>query len=169
MLFDAWLLRRFRADPRERRRAEIARLEELGVTMIELALPTTRTLYRRFVDQFIEPEHAAALFAHGDAPETASRAIDLGRWLRADRVALGGSIGCARWLAAGERAARCVRFERRATLPALEIELATLDDAWAACWPGAFVNFDAGRAVVISVDYEDVRCDVRAAPATPYR
>lgn len=62
-----------------------------------------------------------------------------------------------------------MRFDRRPALPALEIELATIDDAWAASWPGAYVNFDAGRAVVITLDYEDVRCDVRAAPATPYR
>ena len=169
MLFDAWLLRRFRADPREQRRFEIARLTELGVSMTELGLQATRRLYDRFIEQFVDAEHAGALRAHLESAEASERSIEITRWLRADRVRRGGPLGCARWLGEGGRAARCVRFERRASLPALEIDLGTLDDAWAASWPGVFVNFDAGRAVAISLDYEDVRCDVRAAPATPYR
>ena len=69
----------------------------------------------------------------------------------------------------GFEGGRCIRFERRPRLPALDIDLATIDDTWAASWPGVFVRFDAGRAVVITLDYEEIRCDMRAGRGTPYR
>lgn len=169
MLFDAWSLRRFRVDPREAQRFEVERLTGLGVVMTEISPARALPLLRRFVGEFVDPLHAGALVDHFEAPSKDGRALELARWLRPDRTRVGGPIGCARWLAAGGVRARCVRFERRARMPALEIDLSTLDDAWAASWPGAFVNFDAGRAVVITLDYEDVRCDLRSAPATPYR
>lgn len=156
-------------DHREVLRFEIERLSELGVVMTEISAASARPLLRRFVEQFVDPLHAGALLDRLDAADDDGRPLELARWLRADRARHGGPIGCARWLAAGRDHARCVRFERRARMPAREIELSTLDDAWAASWPGAFVNFDAGRAVVITLDYEDVRCDVLAAPSTPYR
>lgn len=77
--------------------------------------------------------------------------------------------GCLRWLTAGKVGARCVRFERRARLPALEIAVDTLDEAWATSWPGVLVDFDAGRALVITVDYEELRCDLQPSGQTPYR
>lgn len=169
MLFDAWSLRRFRLDPREAQRFEVERLEDLGVVMTEISPVRALPLLRRFVEEFVDPLHAGALVDHFEGPSTDGRALELARWLRPDRARTGGPIGCARWLAAGGARARCVRFERRARMPALEIDLATIEDAWAASWPGAFVNFDAGRAVVITLDYEDVRCDLRSAPKTPYR
>jgi len=49
-----------------------------------------------------------------------------------------------------------VRLERRARLPALDIVVIGMDDAWAASWPGLFVNFEAGRAFVVTVDYEEI-------------
>jgi hypothetical protein len=148
---------------------QISRLEALGVALTPIPPDRTRALLARFVDEFVDPQRAAELRARLDDPDGRQRAVELSRWLRPDRARPGGVLGCARWLAAGDAAARCLRFDRRASLPALEIALATLDDAWAASWPGVFVNFAAGRAVVITLDYEDVRCDIRAAPATPYR
>ena len=161
--------RRYREDPRDLRRQQLQRLEQLGVSFVELAPARACALFTRFLDAFIDPERAAELRLLLDASGAAGRATELARWLRPDRTQRGGPLGCARWLAKGEAPARCVRFERHAYLPALEIDLATLDDAWAGSWPGVFVSFDAGRAVVVTLDYEDLRCDVRAAPATPYR
>lgn len=166
---DGWRFIRHRADARDVLSAQIDRLDALGVVMSALPIPRARSLFARFVDEFVDSQRAAELIDRRGDPAGAHRGIELARWLRPDRTRRGGPLGCVRWLAAGKASARGVRFDRRPSLPALEIDLATLDDTWAASWPGAYVNFDAGRAVVITLDYEDVRCDVRAASATPYR
>lgn len=160
---------RFGADPREVRRREVERLEELGVAFVEISPARARPLLGRFVDEFVDPERAPALRALLQASSPTAHALELGRWLRPDRTQRAGPVGCARWLASGRTPARCLRFERRAYLPALDIDLATLDDAWAGSWPGIFVSFEVGRAVVVTLDYEELRCDVRGGPATPYR
>lgn len=166
---DGWPFIRYRVDPRDVLADQVDRLDALGVVMAALPGARARSLFARFVEQFIDPQRAAELIDRREDPAGWHRGIELARWLRPDRTRRGGPLGCMRWLAAGQAFARGVRFDRRPSLPALEIDLATLDDTWAASWPGAYVNFDAGRAVVITLDYEDVRCDVRAAAATPYR
>jgi hypothetical protein len=175
-------LHRFRVDPRAVRRAQIDRLEALGVELQEISSSRGRRLLDRFLHEFLDPRSAAQVSAELARPPGAARPLDFDRWLRPECVRRGergshashqgGSAGCVAWLLAGSTGAPavpCVRFERRPDLPALAIDLATLDDAWAASWPGLFVSFEAGRAVVITLDYEEVRCDVRAARATPYR
>jgi hypothetical protein len=169
----------FRLDPRAARRDAIERLEVLGVVMAEIPVARSRPLLDRFVREFVDPSRAALLAAEIRRPGAASRVLELDTWLRPECVSHGGTIGCTRWLAVGAlpahgvaptgARARCVRFERNAALPALAIDLATLDDSWAASWPGSFVSFETGRAVVVTLDYEEVRCDLRAARGTPYR
>jgi hypothetical protein len=166
---DGWPFIRFRANPRDVLSDQLDRLDALGVVMSALPISRARALFARFVDEFVDPQRAAELLDRRADALGWHRGVELARWLRPDRTRSGGPLGCMRWLAAGETSARGVRFDRRPSLPTLEIELATLDDTWAASWPGAYVNFDAGRAVVITLDYEDIRCDVRAASATPYR
>ena len=171
-------LHRFRVDPRAARRAQVGRLTALGVALVEIPLGRARaspgSLLRRVPRS---PSAPAELSAELAQPRGA---LDFDRWLRPECVRRGehgprsslrgGEAGCVAWLLAGSAdAAPCVRFERRADLPALSIDLATLDDAWAASWPGLFVRFEVGRAVVITIDYEEIRCDVRTARATPYR
>ena len=153
----------YRVDPRSARRDEIARLVTLGVALTEVPVGRSRVLLARFIDEFVDPSRA------GELRLALGRPVELDRWLRPSCVQSGGTIGCVRWLAAAAPAARCVRFERSAILPALDIDLATLDDTWAASWPGLFVSFDAGRALAVTLDYEEVRCDVRAPRGTPYR
>ncbi|MFT3770115.1 MAG: hypothetical protein QM820_32195 [Minicystis sp.] len=160
---------RFRADPRDVLSDQLDRLAGLGVVMSTASAERTRSLFAQFVEVFVDPQHGAELLALREDRSGRHRAVEIARWLRPDRARRGGPLGCMRWLAEGSRSARCVRFDRRGSLPALEIDPATLDDTWAASWPGVFVSFEAGRAVVITLDYEDFRCDVRAAPATPYR
>jgi hypothetical protein len=163
-------LHRFRVDAEVARRDEVERLEALGVVLAEIPPAEARPLLARFVREFVDPARGAWLSAELGGARPSERAFDFDRWLRPECVRRVTAPGCVRWLASGVEDARCVRFERRAHLPALAIALATLDDAWAASWPGVFVSFDAGRAVVVTLDYEEVRCDVRAARGTtPYR
>jgi hypothetical protein len=156
-------------DPFAVRRDEVGRLEALGVEVAEVAGRASRRLFERFVREFVEPERVDRLRAEVTRRAAWGGGLDLERWLRDDRTLRASASGGMRWLARGREAARCVRFERRAHLPALEIALATMDDAWAGSWPGAFVSFEAGRALVVTTDYEVFRCDLRAGHATPYR
>ena len=152
-------------EPRAARRYELARLRALGVEVTEISRARTRAMFDRFVAEFIAPEDSARFF-----DDMRRRGLDdLQRWMRHDVTRRTAAQGCLSWLGSREHLAPCVRFEKRADLPALEIALATMDEIWAASWPGAFVNFDAGRALVITVDYEVLRCDRGAGPTSPYR
>lgn len=162
-------LHRFRVDARAARRDQMERLEALGVVMAEIPGARSRPLFARFVQEFVDPARGARLVEEVGRPPAGERSFDFDRWLRPECLRRRGAGGCMRWLAAGAPLARCVRFERSAHLPALAIDLATVEDTWAASWPGVFVSFEAGRAVVVTLDYEEVRCDVRAPRGTPYR
>ena len=162
-------LHRFRVDASAARRGEVDRLATLGVTLAEIPQAAAGPLLARFVREFIDPMSRPALSEALTDAHLAGAAFDFDRWLRPDCVRRVSAPGCIRWLASGAEGAHCVRFERRAYLPPLAIDPATLDDAWAASWPGVFVSFEAGRAVVVTLDYEEVRCDVRATRGTPYR
>jgi hypothetical protein len=168
-------LHRFRVDPRVVQRGAIERLQALGVACVEISPDRSRSLLARFVGEFIDPARVDGLEAELARLHVAPHTLDFDPWLRPDCVHRGGVIGCVRWLLAGARVGRlssrfdCVRFERAAGMPALALDLTTMDEAWAASWPGVFVSFAAGRAVVVTLDYEQVRCDVRAARGTPYR
>ena len=152
-------------DPRAARRYELARLRALGVEITEVGRARTRALFDRFVREFIAPEHGARFFE-----DVRRRGLDdLQRWMRHDLTRNTLAHGCLGWLRSREDLGSCVRFEKRVDLPALEIALATMDETWAASWPGAFVNFEAGRALVITVDYEVLRCDRGAGQTSPYR
>jgi hypothetical protein len=161
-------LYRFRVDARAAWRDQIERLQALGVVLAEIPASRSRPLLARFVREFLDPVRAADLAVELRDPRVAPVARDFDRWLRPECVRRGVN-GCVPWLVPGGYDARCVRFERRADLPALAIDLATMDDAWAASWPGVFVRFDVGRAVVVTLDYEQYRCDVRTGGGTPYR
>lgn len=166
---DVWPWLRFRADPFDVLSDQRDRLSELGVVLSTVSTARTRSLFARFVEEFVDPPRGPELLALREDRADRHRSVEIARWLRPDRTRRGGPTGCMRWLTGGNASARCVRFDRRGSLPALEIDPTTLDDTWAASWPGVFVSFETGRAVVITLDYEDIRCDVRAAPATPYR
>ncbi len=142
------------------------RLGALGVVTNELHPESGRALFRRFASDFFEPDRAAELFGQPDLPRDH---LDYERWTRPECTEKTRAAGSLVWLRAGHVGARCVRFDRRAGLPVLEMEIASLEDDWAASWAGAFVNFDGARALVVSVDYEAFRCDLRGLRASPYR
>jgi hypothetical protein len=150
-------------------RREIKRLRALRVKLAELAPARSHALFERFAGEFVGPERAPVFLAEVRRAGGRGLCVDPGRWLRPDCAVVLGSAGCARWLAGGRRGARCVRFDRRAGLPAVEIAIDTMDDVWAASWPGLFVSFDAGRALAVSIDYEVLRSDLRVPRASPYR
>jgi hypothetical protein len=163
-------LHRFRVDARASQRDEVERLQALGVVLTEIPPARAREILARFVREFVDPARGDQLEEELGRAQRAERAFDFERWLRPECVRhRGGAPGCVRWLASRARGARCVRFERSTHLPALAIDLATLEDEWAASWPGVFVSFEAARAVVVTVDYEELRCDVRASRGAPYR
>jgi hypothetical protein len=152
-------------DPREVRRGQIDRLRTLGVAFRELDVGQTRAVVRRFAREFLDPDRSEPwLEAALRAPR---RPVAFERFLRDDCVKSLRPAGSLRWLVAEGRDARCHRFERDAWLPALDIFAPSLDESWAASWPGVFVNFEAGRALVVTVDYARLHCDLRRL--SPYR
>jgi hypothetical protein len=160
-------LRSPEVDARALLRREIKRLRALRVKLAELAPARSHALFERFAGEFVGPERAPVFLR--EVQRAGGLCVDPGRWLRPDCAVVLGSAGCARWLAGGRRGARCVRFDRRPGLPAVEIAIDTMDDVWAASWPGLFVSFDAGRALAVSIDYEVLRSDLRVPRASPYR
>jgi hypothetical protein len=121
-------------------------------------------LLERFLTEFAELSGVVRIELLGPSAATNLERVVRPEHLRPARA--GGSVA---WLAGGRPLATCHRFERWRALPVLEIDLATIDDAWATSWPGAFVSFDLSRALVVSVDYEAFRCELRGRGATPYR
>lgn len=152
-------------DPRAARRDELTRLRALGVEVAEVGRGRSRSLFDRFVREFIAPEHHRPFL-----DDVKRRGLDdLQRWMRHDCTLRTKAEGCLSWLGPETRLARCLRFEKRVEMPALEITLATMDETWAASWPGVFVSFEVGRALVITVDYEVLRCDRGNLRTSPYR
>lgn len=138
-------------------RRRLDRLRRLGVSLAALGAGESRSLVRRFGEAFVDPERHAAFSAALDR----ARGVDFDLFLRPDCVRplpLGGSLA---WLAGGAPAARCYRVEREAWLPAVEMVVGSMDEAWAGSWPGVFVSFAASRAVVVTLDYERVHCELR--------
>lgn len=156
-----------RPDPKAIREAflfELARLRELGVRTKRIGMPSTRKHIERFASEFVEPErHAAFLSASTMGP------VDHAKWLRSDLSRDTPSRGTLDWLMRGASNSTCLRLDRRVGLPAVELKLEKMDESWIASWPGAYVQFVTGRALIITVDYEVFQCDSRAACHSPYR
>lgn len=145
-------------------RQRIERLRALGAVLVPLPLRETRALLRRFREAFVDPaqqdEHARAL--------EGGRAIEHQRFLRADSVRplapQGSSLA---WLTSGSARMQCHRIEREPWLPAVHLVPGSVEETWVASWPGVFVSLDAGRALVVTLDYERIYCDLRGR--SPYR
>jgi hypothetical protein len=58
-------------------------------------------------------------------------------------------------------------MDRLISLPALDLRVASLEEGWATSWPGMLVSLSAGRALVVTLDYELIHFDLRGS--APYR
>lgn len=162
-------LKRPKLDAKAVQRSEIGRLRALRVKIVEIAKARSQGLFERFAREFVDPERTARYLDEVRRASERDAGIDHSRWLRPDCTAAESGRGCLQWLSGGQPGARCVRFDRRVRLPTFEIALDTMEDAWAASWPGLYVRFDLGRALAVSLDYETLRCDLRSLRSSPYR
>jgi hypothetical protein len=145
-------------------RRQIERLRRLGVALAPVDPQDQGALLRRFAEAFVDPAQRGA-FA---AALGGARPIDYDRFVRPECVrAHAPCEGSLAWLSGGARAARCYRLERNPRLPAVNVVVRSIAEAWATSWPGMFVSFESGRALVVTLDYERIHCDLWTA--TPYR
>ncbi|EYF00895.1 hypothetical protein [Chondromyces apiculatus] len=142
----------------------LGQLRKLGAVLAPLDQPATQAIHRRFMESFVDPlRHDELLWALSKR-----RPIDHHRFLRADVVWPSAPAGASiAWLTAGSPEAGCFRLEREPWLPGVRLQPASLDEVWVGSWPGVFVCFDAGRAVLVTLDYERIFCNLRGR--SPYR
>jgi len=156
-----------RPDPRALRQSfdfEVARLRELGVRLKKIGKQSTREHIARFACEFVEPERVSDfLWASATGP------VDHVKWLRSDRSHEAPRYRALEWLAAGSPRCACLRLDRRPGLPALEFRLETMEESWVASWPGVYIRFVMGRALIVTLDYEVIQCDLRNNRGSPYR
>jgi hypothetical protein len=143
---------------------EVARLRELRVRLKRLSSFATREHIRRFASEFVDPERNADFLA-----ASVIGPIDHVKWIRVDRSQNAPKQGTLEWLGSGTLGSVCLRLDRRPGLPGLELRLDTVDESWISSWPGVYIRFAAGRALVVTLDYEVLQCDLRAARGSPYR
>jgi hypothetical protein len=151
---------------RETFQGQLERLRGLGVELCVLGPRYSAEQLRRFALEFVDPDRSRDFL---ESLTMSEGAIDYERWLRPDRMHKGKARGALRWLCAGAEALRCVRLDRRIGLPAVQIAMRTMGEEWLTSWPGAYVHFAAGRALVVTVHYEVYQCDLRGGKASPYR
>jgi hypothetical protein len=149
-------------------RRQLLRLRALGAEFEVLGRAESHEVRRRFAEQFVDPAELPSVI-----PALLARALD-GRCFAFDRVLRpdGSShptraVSSLRWLTADFREPRCHRFEPYPNLPALAIVATSLEEAWAASWPGVIVSFETRRALVVTLDYERIHCDLGGR--SPYR
>lgn len=156
-----------RPDARDMREAfdfELVRLRRLGVRLKKIGKQPTREHITRFASEFVDPERSAHfLLASTMGP------VDHVKWVRSDCSQDAPRHGVLEWLSAGSPQCACLRLDRRPGLPAVELRLETLNESWVSSWPGVYVRFVAGRALVVTLDYEVFQCDVRSGRGSPYR
>ncbi|AKT42744.1 hypothetical protein [Chondromyces crocatus] len=142
----------------------LGQLRKLGAIFAPLGQEETRTFHRRFLESFVDPLRYEELVA----ALTRRRAIDHHRFLRAD-VVRGGAPpqGAIAWLTSGSPSTACIRIEREPWLPGLHLQPTSLEEIWLSSWPGVFVCFEAGRAILVTLDYERIYCTLGGR--SPYR
>jgi hypothetical protein len=143
---------------------QVDRLRTLGVRVLELSPVGSCTHLERFLREYVAPEHASVARAALDA----GGAFPVERWLPPDCIRPTKRENVS-WLATGDEQASAHRLALRGDVPAVVVLLSTLEEAWATTWPGIFVRFELGRAVIVTPDYTVIRCELSMRGATPYR
>ena len=143
---------------------EVAQLRRLGVRLKKIGTQSTREHIRRFASEFVDPERSAEFLT-----ASVMGPVDHVKWLRVDRRQDAPKHGALEWLASSGAGCACLRLDRRPGLPALELRLETMDESWISSWPGVYIEFVNGRALVVTLDYELLQCDLRSGRGSPYR
>lgn len=144
--------------------SELSRLRKLGVRLKKISKQSTREHVVQFASQFVDPDRCADfLVASAVGP------VDHVKWLRPDCSHDAPKHGTLEWLASGSARCICLRLDRRPGLPAVEIGLETMSETWVSSWPGVYVRFASARALVVTLDYEVLQCDLRSGRGSPYR
>ncbi len=144
-------------------RRQIARLRDLSVDVRELSPEASREAMILFAREFLGAERTGDFVTEVDAAKATFREVDYGRWLwqGAPPPALKPRFG---WLSDWMPRTTCLRFDRRVALPALRLSIPGMLDEWAFSWPGVYVSFDKGRAILVSLD-----CEVTCYELSPSR
>ena len=149
-------------------RKQMSRLRDLSVDFEELSALESREALARFARAFMGVERSASFLGEADATHATGREIDYGRWLwqGSPPPSLKPQLG---WLSDWHAATTRIRFDRLLLFPSLRLPVAGMLDEWAFSWPGAYVSFENGRAMLVSLD-RDVSCyELAAGGKPPYR
>lgn len=149
-------------------RKQMSRLRDLSLDVVELSAAQARDAQIRFARAFLGAERATAFLAESDAAQATGREVDYALWLGegAPLPEIKPRFG---WLSDWHPQTTCIRFDRRVALPAVRFSVAGMLDEWAFSWPGAYVCFDGGRALHVSLDREVACYDPKARGKAPYR
>ena len=156
------------AELRRIHRRRISRLRDLSVEVHELSAGESREALIRFAHAFVGVGGAEAFLAAIEAARRSHGEIEYGKWLwqGSPPPELRPRFG---WHSDWLPGRRCIRFDRRVSLSALRLSSYTIPDEWVLSWPGVYVSFETGRAIVVSLDYEVTCFDLSAPPRPPYR
>lgn len=149
-------------------RKQMSRLRDLAVDVEELSARDSREALSRFARAFMGVERSVTFLGEADATHATGREIDYGRWLwqGSPPPPLKPQLG---WLSDWHPGTSCIRFDRRLIFPALRLSVTGMLDEWAFSWPGAYVSFDSGRAMLVSLDREVSCYELAAGGKPPYR
>lgn len=150
-------------------RSELSRLRALGARITLLPTAEGRAALYRFAQVFVDAPRLPTFLERLDAMRESSRQLDFSQWFPPEASARRPALGCLTWLGGGDTAARCIRFEPRVALGAMELAIASFEEVWITSWPGLYVHLANERAFFVNVDYEITRCDMRMGRASPYR
>jgi hypothetical protein len=130
----------------------------------ELDADEGRVLLARFVREFVQPQKQEALMARIQRRSAKQVTLDYERYLPeacTEDVTAGKEI--LRWLSVDGAHSVCFFFPRNISRPVTRLDISFLREHVATSWPGLFVNFDAGRALAVTLDMERFRCETLRA------
>lgn len=127
----------------------------------ERALP----LWGRLVEEYLDPRKREKFCAVLGRSPKKRESLEYATFLRPEctvDVSTGLPQSLMNWLTSNGTHGICHRFDQRTTIPICALEVHSLDPAIATSWPGLFVEFEAGRALAITLDAERFSCDIRS-------
>lgn len=123
----------------------------MGIGVEEMSPVQSRALLVQFLGDFVDPERKDSFALALRRSPVRQRPVDYERVLRSDRIVSdAGGTDLLRWLSRDGTSPYCHFFQRQAWKPAARFLISSLSEPISTSWPGIFVNFDAGRALVVT-------------------